>query len=167
MKTLSITIVAAIAVLVGVSCSDTETSPMENAQKSVQDVQKQASSPAARERIPNQLAYYDAELFTINLAELSDRASASIIAHNQSLNEIYASEDLDEPQTFRPVIDAIPADGFNPMWLQFLIVFNDGATPHQFYSDTEVEAAEESGEITLVNTGEVYRCAVFSHDMPN
>jgi len=118
---------------------------------------------ASRTGIPNQQAYYDAQLFTINLLELSDQAAASVIAHNSGLNEIYASEDLDDPQTFHPVIDAVPADGFNPMWLQFLIVFNTGYTPHQFFSDDEIETAEANGEITLINTGEVYRCAVISH----
>jgi hypothetical protein len=52
------------------------------------------------------------------------------------------------PKTFHPVIDAIPGDGFNPMWLQFPIVFNAGYTPHQFFSDEEVEDAADSGEIT-------------------
>jgi hypothetical protein len=105
-------------------------------------------------------AFYDDALFTINLFELSDTASARIIAQNQSLNEIYASNDLDEEQDFIPVIDAVPTDGFNPMWHQFLIVFNSGFTPHQFTSDEAIDAAVASGEITLVDTGEVYRCSV-------
>ena len=119
------------------------------------------STTAARgNEIPNQQAYYDSMLFTINLMEMPDNVSATLIAHNSGLNEIYASEDLDDPQTFHPVIDAIPGDGMNPMWLQMLIVFNPGYTPHQFYSDDEIDNAEASGEITLVNTGEVYRCSV-------
>ncbi len=107
-------------------------------------------------------AYYDAELFTVNMKEQPKPASASIIAKNQSLNEIYASNDLDEEQDFIPVIDAIQGDGFNPLWHQILIVFNPGFTPHQFFSDTEVEAAAEgpNPEITLVETDEVYRCSV-------
>jgi hypothetical protein len=105
-------------------------------------------------------AFYDDELFTINLFELSDTASAKIIAQNQSMNEIYASNDLDEEQDFVPVIDAVPTDGFNPLWHQFLIVFNAGFTPHQFTSDEAVDAAVDAGEITLVDTGEVYRCSV-------
>ena len=41
-------------------------------------------------------------------------------------------------------------------------LFNAGFTPHQFFSDTEVEAAAAgpNPEITLVVTNEVYRCAV-------
>ena len=60
---------------------------------------------------------------------------------------------------------AIQGDGFNPLWLQVLIVFNPGFTPHQFFSDTEVEAAAsgDNPEITLVVTDEVYRCAVVGH----
>jgi hypothetical protein len=58
------------------------------------------------------------------------------------------------------VIDAIQGEGFNPLWLQVLIVFNEGFTPHQFTSDEEVLAAMAAGEITLVTTDEVYRCSV-------
>jgi hypothetical protein len=107
-------------------------------------------------------AYHDGELFTVNMKELPANASASIIANNQSLNEIYATNDLDEEQDFFPVIDAIQGDGFNPLWRQILIVFNAGFTPHQFTSEEEVNAAATGAnpEITLVETDEVYRCSV-------
>jgi hypothetical protein len=107
-------------------------------------------------------AFYDGKLFTINIYQLSDTAAKSIIAKNQSHNTIYASNDLDQEQDFVPVIDAIQGDGFNPLWLQVLIVFNHGFTPHQFVSDNEVlaAAAGPNPEITLVDTGEVYRCSV-------
>ena len=72
------------------------------------------------------------------LVELSDVAAAKIIANNTSTNVIYAYNDLDDPQDFNSIIDAIPTDGFNPLWLQKLIVFNPGFTPHQFFSDDEV-----------------------------
>jgi hypothetical protein len=106
-------------------------------------------------------AYYDGQLFTVNMKEMPETATANL-AKNPNLNEIYASNDLDDEQDFVPVIDAIQGDGFNPMWQQFLIVFNSGFTPHQFFSDEEVEAAAEGAnpEITLVDTHEVYRCAV-------
>ena len=81
--------------------------------------------------------YYDAKLVTVNMVELS--ASEVLIANNKSINKIYASNDLDDPQDFNSVITAIPTDGFNPLWQQFLIVFNAGFTPHQFFSDVEVE----------------------------
>lgn len=107
-------------------------------------------------------AYYDGELVTVNMKELSETAAASIIGKNQSVNEIFASNDLDEEQDFFPVIDAIQGDGFNPLWRQFLIVFNEGFTPHQFVSDEDVKAAAAGAhpEITLVETDEVYRCSV-------
>ena len=105
-------------------------------------------------------AFYEGELFTVNMKELS--ASASIIAKNKNLNEIYATNDLDDPQDFFPVINAIQGEGFNPLWHQILIVFNPGFTPHQFVSEDEVEAAAAGAnpEITLVETDEVYRCSV-------
>ena len=106
--------------------------------------------------------FYDDVLFTVNMKELSEQASASIIAKNQSMNLIFATDDLDDPQTFFPVIDAIQGDGFNPLWRQILIVWNAGFTPHQFTSDEDVLAAAggPNPEITLVPTDEVYRCSV-------
>ena len=107
-------------------------------------------------------AFYEGELFTVNMKELSEAASAAVIASNQSLNEIYASNDLDDDQDFISVIDAIQGEGFNPLWHQILIVFNPGFTPRQFVSAEEVEAAAAGAnpEITLVETDEVYRCSV-------
>jgi len=118
-----------------------------------------ASMKGAAGQMP---AFYDGQLFTVNMKEEPKNASASLIAHNGSINEIYASNDLDEEQDFVPVIDAIQGDGFNPLWRQNLIVFNSGFTPHQFTSDEEVLAAAAGAnpEITLVVTDEVYRCAV-------
>jgi len=97
---------------------------------------------------------------SVNMFEVP--ASDPIIAHNSSANIIYATNDLDEEQDFVPVINAIQGDGFNPLWLQVLIVFDPGFTPHQFFSDVEVEAAAAGAnpEITLVVTDEVYRCSV-------
>jgi hypothetical protein len=107
-------------------------------------------------------AFFDGELFTVNMKELSASAGAAIIGHNASLNEIYATNDLDDEQDFFPVIDAVPGQAFNPLWHQILIVFNPGFTPHQFTSEEEVEAAAAgpNPEITLVVTDEVYRCSV-------
>jgi hypothetical protein len=107
-------------------------------------------------------AFYDDQLFTVNMKELPGDASAAIIAKNQSMNEIYATNDLDDEQDFTPVLDAIQGDGFNPLWRQNLIVFNAGFAPHQFTSDTDVLAAAggSNPEITIVPTDEVYRCSV-------
>ena len=107
-------------------------------------------------------AYYEGELFTVNMKEQSETANAAIIGKNQNLNEIYASNDLDEEQDFIPVINAIQGEGFNPLWHQILIVFNEGFTPHQFVSEDEIEAAAAgpNPEIRLIETDEVYRCSV-------
>ena len=123
---------------------------------------KLAANSGGNGRITARPVYYDAKLFTVNMFELSDDAAKKIIANNMSSNIIYASNDLDDPQDFNSVIDAIPTDGFNPLWLQKLIVFNPGFTPHQFFSDDEVltAASGSNPEITLVNTGEIYRCSV-------
>ena len=103
-------------------------------------------------------AFYDGNQVTINIFEVP--SSETLLAHNKSLNTIYVTNDLDEEQDFAPVIDAIQGDRFNPLWHQVLIVFNTGFAPHQFLSDDEVLAAEAAGEITLVETDEVYVCAV-------
>jgi hypothetical protein len=107
-------------------------------------------------------AFYDGRLFTVNMKQLPDSASASTIANNANLNTIYATNDLDDEQDFTPVISAIQGDGFNPLWRQVLIVFNQGVTPRQLVSEEEVLAAAAGAnpEITLVVTDEVYRCAV-------
>jgi hypothetical protein len=105
-------------------------------------------------------AFYDGKLVKINILELE--SSDPLIRNNKSINTIYASNDLDEEQDFIPVIDAIQGDGFNPLWRQVLIVFNDGFEPHQFFSDEDIlEAASgDDPEITLVVTDEIYLCAV-------
>ena len=107
-------------------------------------------------------AFYEGQLFTVNIKQQPDNASASLIGKNASINEIYASNDLDEVQDFIPVINAIQGEGFNPLWHQNLIVFNPGFPPHQFVSEDEVKAAAAgpNPEITIVVTNEVYRCSV-------
>jgi hypothetical protein len=107
-------------------------------------------------------AFYDGQQVTVNMKEMPAGAEGALLPNNASVNTIYASNDLDEEQTFLPVIDAIQGDGFNPLWQQVLIVFNAGFTPHQFTSDEQVlaAAAGPNPEITLDVTDEVYRCAV-------
>src|SRR6266705_2324048 len=107
-------------------------------------------------------AFYDGQQVTVNMKEMPAGSEGALLANDPSVNTIYASNDLDEEQQFIPVIDAIQGDGFNPLWEQVLIVFNAGFAPHQFFSDEEVEAAAAgpAPEITLVDTGEVYRCSV-------
>ena len=127
-----------------------------------QTPQALAAGPSTNGAAGQMPAYYDGQLFTVNMKEMPDNASASLIPNNASINEIYATNDLDEEQDFIPVIDAIQGDGFNPLWRQILIVFNAGFTPHQFVSDEQVEAAAAgpNPEIRLEETDEVYRCSV-------
>ena len=106
--------------------------------------------------------FYEGKLVTVNMFEVP--GEGSILPKNPSTNTIYASNDLDEPQVFNSVINAIPGDAFNPLWHQVFIVFNQGFAPHQFVSEAQILAAAAGAhpEITLVSTAEVYRCSVVS-----
>src|SRR5262245_48348795 len=109
-------------------------------------------------------AYYDHELFTIQFVEFSPAAEQSLLKHNKSLNFIYQSDPgLPGGEPFISVIDAVPGDGFNPIWEEVQITFTNGNTPRQLFSDDEIEAAVDSGEIELTFTGEVYWCPVVGH----
>jgi hypothetical protein len=105
--------------------------------------------------------FYEGDQVTVNMFEVP-AAEGSLLEHNAAVNTIYASNDLDEEQDFLSVIDAIQGEGFNPLWHQVLIVFNEGFTPHQFTSEDQVLAAAAGAnpEITLVSTDEVYRCSI-------
>lgn len=117
-----------------------------------------ASSNGSASAIP---AYYDGEIFTIQFVEFSPQAEKSLLQHNQSLNFIYQSDPgLPGGKPFISVIDAVPGDGFNPIWEEVQITFAAGHTPRQLFSDDEIEAALNAGEITLEFTGEVYWCPV-------
>ena len=106
-------------------------------------------------------AFYDHEIFNIQFVEFSPAAEQNLLQHNRSLNFIYQSDPgLPGGAPFISVIDAIPGDGFNPIWEEVQITFTAGHTPRQLFSDDEIEAAFEAGEITLTFTGEVYWCPV-------
>jgi hypothetical protein len=118
----------------------------------------QGSSNGAATQRP---VFYEGEQVTVNMFEVP-AAEGSLLDRNTAVNTIYASNDLDEEQDFLSVIDAIQGEGFNPLWHQVLIVFNEGFTPHQFVSEDQVLAAAAGAhpEITLVSTDEVYRCSI-------
>ncbi len=105
-------------------------------------------------------AFFNGQSVSINVVQLSDNAAASILANNPSLQTIFVTNDLDEPQAFAPVLSAVPGQNFNALWDQVLIQFNPGVTPHQFTSEADILAAAHTGQITLINTGEVYRDSV-------
>ncbi len=121
-----------------------------------------ASSPNGRAGVTP--AYYDAKLFIVNLMHLPAEAAASLIAHNKSINIIYRSEGTIVPGSgpWIDVLDAIPGDGFNPLWQEVTVTFKPGVTPVQLFSDNQVIAAatEPGATITLTTTDEVYRCSV-------
>jgi hypothetical protein len=106
-------------------------------------------------------AYYDGQLFTINFKEEPANAEQSLLNHNKSINTIYMCDQCEAAGVmFTSVLDAIQGDGFNPLWQEVQITFNLGHPIHQFTSDTDILAAQASGEITLTPTTEVYRCSV-------
>ena len=57
-------------------------------------------------------------------------------------------------------ICATPATRVSQETKEVQIIFNDGFAPRQLTSDTDIGAAAAAGEITLIPTNEVYRCAV-------
>ena len=151
------TALGAIVLVLGLSACGRNATTAPNSGGSIQALASEHGMAGAAGQMP---AFYDGQQFTVNMMELPDHGSESTIASNQSINEIYATNDLDEEQDFIPVLDAIQGDGFNPLWRQVLISWNAGFTPRQLTSDTEVEAAADAGEITLTDTDEVYRCSV-------
>lgn len=104
-------------------------------------------------------AYYDHKLYTIIFVEFSAKAEETLIAHNPGINFIYQYDPGINGKPFISVIDAVPGDGMNPIWEEIQIQFNTIA-PQQFYSDDEVLSAASNGSITLIPTGEVYKCPV-------
>jgi hypothetical protein len=114
-------------------------------------------SEGAATQIP---AFFNGQSVTINVLQKSDQSAASLLANNQKLQAIFVTNDLDQPQAFAPVLSAVPGQNFNGNWDQILIQFNPGVTPHQFTSEADILAAAKAGQITLVNTGEVYRDSV-------
>src|SRR5215467_8210342 len=117
-----------------------------------------SSSNGTASSIP---AYYDHNLLTIHFVEFSSTAEKSLLQHNNSLNFIYQSDPgLPGGAAFISVIDAVPGDGFNPIWEEVQITFKDPTKARQLFSDNEVADAVTAGEITLDFTGEVYWCPV-------
>jgi hypothetical protein len=106
-------------------------------------------------------AFYDAKLFTINFAELPPGGETANLLDNGSINNIYQSDAcVAAGHPFVSVIDAIPTDGMNPLWQEVQVVFKSTSSCQQFRSDDQVLAAAAAGIVTLVPTGELYRCSV-------
>jgi hypothetical protein len=105
--------------------------------------------------------YYDGQLLTIQFVEFPSGSEGTLLNQNSAINFIYQSDPgLPGGQPFVSVIDAIPTDGFNPLWEEVQIAFTAGNTPEQLFSDTEIDSFATAGLITLTATGELYRCPV-------
>ncbi len=158
MKTLSITI-AIIAVLVGVSCSDSETGPITTAQQNAQnDAQRLLPVPSTPTVEANLMTYYDENLYRVLMTRLSKQATAMILDSEIPLSKVFAVEDLSQPQPYHLVLD-FDGNGAPMIYcMVHLIKFENGAPPHQFYSASEIEAAIASGEISVDNTERIYSC---------
>lgn len=106
-------------------------------------------------------AYYDGNLRTINFMFYPAKAQTTLHNRNGQFNTIYQSDPgLPGGLPFISVLDAVPADGMNPIWEEVQVTFNPGFTPRQLFSDNEVLAAAAAGEVTLTDTEEMYRCSV-------
>ncbi len=108
-------------------------------------------------------AFYDGKLFTINFSELPSGGETANLTHNGSINFIYQSDACEAAgKTFTSVIDAVPGDGMNPLWEEVQVVFANTSACQQYTSDDQVLAAAAAGTVTLVPTGELYRCSVIA-----
>lgn len=161
MKTMNVVLMLGAVALAASGCHGSPMAPRYGASSSSARVEAASPAGSVKGAAGEMPAFYDGRQITINTVELSDVASDQI-SSNPTHNQIFVTNDLDEPQDFDPVIDAIQGDGFNPLWEQIKIVFNPGVTPHQFVSDEDVVAAAagQNPQITLVDTQEVYRCSV-------
>lgn len=108
-------------------------------------------------------AFYDGKIFTINFSELPSGGESANLTHNGSINNIYQSDAcVAAGHPFTSVIDAIPTDGMNPLWQEVQVVFKSTSSCQQFTSDNAVLAAAAAGIVTLLPTGELYRCSVIA-----
>ncbi len=114
-------------------------------------------------------AYYDDQIFKISFMELPAGGEKANDMRNGSINKIYQYDPgLPGGVPFISVIDAIQGDGFNPLWEEFQIVFNDGTpatagfiAPKQYTRDDNIVNDFLAGKIGLTETDEVYICTVF------
>lgn len=106
-------------------------------------------------------AFYDGRLFTITFQELPSGGEAAVLMHNKSVNHIYRSDQAEACGTpVTSVIDAIQADGFNPLWQEVQIHYLGGCgSVVQFTRDDDILAAV-GVTIALTYTTEVYTCSV-------
>lgn len=105
--------------------------------------------------------YYGGQQFNMSVKALDAADASAIIARSSQLHSLYLSEGCaPDGRQFVIVLDAIEGDSYSPLWRGVQIEFNPGYPCRQFRSEDEIEAAENSGEISLNPTGYVYRCRV-------
>jgi|SRR5579871_2644257 len=108
-------------------------------------------------------AYYDGVIHTINFKPYPSGGATATHNNNGQINIIFQCDScagLINGGDFVSVLNAIQGDGFNPIWEEWQITFNQGFAPRQLTSDNDVFAAQSAGEITLTDTDEMYRCSV-------
>jgi hypothetical protein len=109
-------------------------------------------------------ALFNGQPVTINLKDLPPDAAQAVLANNKSINKIFMSDaTLPGGQMFVSVINAIQGQGpgFNPLWQEFHITFNNPAfPPQQLVSEAQITQAAAAGQITVTPTTMVDRCAV-------
>jgi hypothetical protein len=110
-------------------------------------------SEGAATQIP---AFFNGQSVTINVLQLSNSAPH---VNGPQVQTIFVTNDLDTPQTFSPVLSAVPGSNFNGLWHQVQITFKT-IPPQQFTSEAQIQAAAAAGQITLTDTGEIYRDSV-------
>lgn len=151
----------ALAALSAAACSPSSTGPVSPPASRAAAAPELASSANTQGIGSAMPAFYDGKLFTINFSELPSGGETANLTHNGSINNIYQSDACEAAgRPFTSVIDAVPGDGMNPLWEEVQVVFANTSACQQFTSDDQVLAAAAAGTITLVPTGELYRCSV-------
>src|SRR5215471_12030409 len=85
-------------------------------------------------------AYYDCSLLNILFVKFTGTAAANLVQHNKSINIIWQQDPSVPADENHPVINAIPGDGFNPVWQEMQIKIVAGRNPGQLCRDDDVNA---------------------------
>lgn len=153
----------ALAALSAAACSPSSTGPLSPPASRAAATPGLASSNNIQGIGSAMPAFYDGKIFTINFSELPAGGETANLIHNGGINNIYQSDACEAAgKTFTSVIDAVPGDGMNPLWQEVQVVFANTSACQQFTSDDQVLDAAAAGTVTLVPTGELYRCSVIA-----
>ena len=156
MKTLSITL-AAIAIMVGVSCSESETDSFTTAQQNAQDVQRPSMAPVTPTLQLELSVYQSQNQYKVLLTRLTPHATAYVLASGANFSKIFSTKTFYEPQEFKPVLNTINTQS-DFFCISYVIKFDDDVTPYQFHSMAEIEQAINNGEVIVTSTDQVFSC---------